>query len=540
MYPTSADYKTAIAASVKDGQAVNGTITLTDGTVIVIEDSDIIAGSLYLSEQCVTGEDIDVGNVYASEIGLTLITPTVNPYSLAGARVFLNYGIVTGEEEDGVQVWEFVPLGYFYVTDIQRKATNVEIKALDGMILLDIPLGVTTTSGYAYDLVSSCCASAGVTLGMVQSDFEDFPNYNLSVELPAESNVKTCRDLLMWVCQLLGCFARINRIGELELVRLNSAPVRTIGASERATGAHVSDNLVSITKAIMPVNGVEYVSGTDGMTMTLDENPLLQGADAATIQAALDAILAEVALAEYTPVDFDCFGDPSLQAGDYVTLTNSGALEGDPVALITHSTWRFRGKHKLRAAGKSALLRSDYQRSQIQKALSTVTATANSANSYAQAANHAALLLNSAIGGNVLIRSTEDGENEILIMDSTDPETAVKMWRYNINGWGYSNNCTGADNPDREYTIMGTMDGVLTANKTIAAEGTFLALTAGVVGAQRIDMGEDVNHDPFIRVYDDNNVLQISITKSGIVFTEDARMVKYTIGTRSGVGVFVA
>jgi hypothetical protein len=729
MYPVSDDYKTAIAASVKEGQTVTGTITLIDDTVITIGAEDILSGSLCLSEQCVSSEDIEVGNVYASQLEMTLVIPISDPYSLAGARVFLNYGIITGEEEDETPIWEYVPLGYFYVTEIERKTNNVAITALDGMILFDVALGTTTTTGVAYDIVSSCCTTAGVTLGMIEADFAVFPNYDLSVSLPTGSEVETCRDLLMWVCQLLGCFARMDKAGELELVRLinpttvtNLCPnsdfsdgttgwtpiaaslsvsdgelhvtadgtavcgyvyrqdldtvdvshiyyvrakvrvtdavctkfdmyydgstaetatvvktittpaqdteytmsvattppedstgdfkfairnvyasaevatdkvmimdnvialdltaifgagseptatvmdgyvdyylaaqgvncftsaeltspelmsIRTFSKGERYSPSTVSDTEVQITKVIMDVGGTEYTSGTDGMTLTLDENPLLAEADAGDVQDALDNILAEITRTIYAPVNFDCFGDPSLQCGDYITLDDTSALSGDPLAFITHSTWKFRGKHNIQSVGKSAPLRSEYQHSQIKKALSKITATANSASTYAQAASQAALLLNSAIKGNVLIR--ENGENnEILIMDSIDPDTATKMWRFNINGWGYSNNCVGADNAERTYTIAATMDGVLTANKVVAAEGTFTDLTAGIEGAQRIDMGEDSNGDPYLYVYDDSNTLQLSVTKEGLFFSSTTRFVKYTIGTRSGVGVFVA
>ena len=54
---------------------IAGTITLKDNSVIQIDDKDILQGSLYFTEQCVSGEDIEIGNVYASEMGLTLTSP---------------------------------------------------------------------------------------------------------------------------------------------------------------------------------------------------------------------------------------------------------------------------------------------------------------------------------------------------------------------------------------------------------------------------------------------------------------------------------
>jgi len=212
MYPVSEAYKNAISQNERNVR-IAGTITLKDNSVIQIDDKDILQGSLYFTEQCVSGEDIEIGNVYASEMGLTLTSPPENPYSLDGARIILNFGIETSEG-----VWEYVPLGYFYVTEIERKATVVNLKALDGMILFDVDISGVQTSGTPYEIVSSCCAKAGITLATDLTTFNTFANAGTTFVLPEENSVKTCRDLLMWVCQLTGTFARMNRLGQLEII----------------------------------------------------------------------------------------------------------------------------------------------------------------------------------------------------------------------------------------------------------------------------------------------------------------------------------
>jgi hypothetical protein len=120
MYPTSAAYKTAIRQNVRE-MKITGAITLLDNTIINITDADILQGSLYLAEQCVAGEDIEVGNVYVSELGLGLTVPLADPYALDGARVALNFVLNVEPIPENPPVWEYVPLGYFYVTEIQRR-----------------------------------------------------------------------------------------------------------------------------------------------------------------------------------------------------------------------------------------------------------------------------------------------------------------------------------------------------------------------------------------------------------------------------------
>jgi hypothetical protein len=496
VYPTSAAYKLAIAQNVRDVK-ITGTITLKDGiTVINISDADIVQGSLYFTEQCVSGEDIEIGNVYASEMGLTLTSPPENPYSLDGARIILNFGIETSEG-----VWEYVPLGYFYVTEIERKHTAVNLKALDGLILFDVDLSGVLSTGTPYALIESCCNKVGITLATSMEEFQDFSNGLTAFTIPEDSNIETCRDLLMWVCQLTGTFARMNRLGQLEIIPITGrAPVKTISKDERFV-SDVSDFYVQISKVSMKVGETEYSQGTDGMTMSLEENPFLVGLDATEINAALSNILNQVTLAEYTPSNVDFPGDPSLQAGDYVTLTDAGILDSEvetgtyflspafpasievrrniATSMITHHTWRYRGKHNLKSAGKSDLIQ--VTQSQQSKAVSTIVAVARAAQEIAKAANQSTQLINDAIGGHVLIRQNPDETNEILIMDSADPDQAVKIWRWNMGGLGYSDNCTGADNPARQYEVAMTMDGAINAN----------FIKTGKIAAQYITVGPE-------------------------------------------------
>lgn len=71
-----------------------------------------------------------------------------------------------------------------------------------------------------------------------------------------------------------------------------------------------------------------------------------------------------------------------------------------------------------------------------------------------QAVQNATALITSAMGGYVV-----KTQNELLIMDTDDIETATKVWRWNINGLGYSSN--GYKGP---YALAMTMDGKIVAD----------------------------------------------------------------------------
>ncbi len=476
MYPTTGAYKTAITQNIRNVR-ITGSITLKDSTVINISDEDIVQGSLYVSEQAVSGEDIEVGNVYASEMGLSLSIPLANPYSLDGARILLHFGIDVSN--DGSGLWETVPLGYFYVTEIERKARYVKLTALDGMLLFDVPCGEPGPST-PRNLVVYACTVAGVTLGTSIAEIDTLANATTLLATPDVTKIKTCRDLLMWACQLMGAFARMDRSGQLEIVPIAArASAKAITKGERFS-SDVSDFAVKVTKVSMQVGEQEYSRGTEGMTMLLEENPLILGMDETQINAVLDNLLAQVTRAIYVPVNVNFIGDPAIQAGDYVTIRDAGILDKEidtyflsesmpfvietsiVASIVTHSTWHYRGSHNIKGVGKHGLVRG-VQNQQI-KAVSSIVAIARAAQDLALSANQSTQLIKDAIGGHVLIRQSPDETNEILIMDHPDPTQAVKIWRWNMGGLGYSDNCVGADNPAREYDIAMTMDGAINAN----------------------------------------------------------------------------
>lgn len=94
-----------------------------------------------------------------------------------------------------------------------------------------------------------------------------------------------------------------------------------------------------------------------------------------------------------------------------------------------------------------------------------------------RAINNATDKITGAMGGYVRFIYDANGEmQEILIMDTDDINTAVKVWRWNSGGFGFSSN--GYDGP---YALAMTMDGAIVADFITA--GTLLAniIKAGIL-----------------------------------------------------------
>lgn len=75
------------------------------------------------------------------------------------------------------------------------------------------------------------------------------------------------------------------------------------------------------------------------------------------------------------------------------------------------------------------------------------------------ASNNARQILEAATGGTIYMVYDENGvATELRIMDTNDPDTAQRFWRWNINGWGYT------DDGGQTYKMAATMDGTIFAD----------------------------------------------------------------------------
>lgn len=165
------------------------------------------------------------------------------------------------------------------------------------------------------------------------------------------------------------------------------------------------------------------------------------------------------------------------------------------------------------------------------------------------AVEHATEKITGNLGGYVILHDSDgNGEpDEILIMDTPDITTAVKVWRFNNSGLGYSG--SGYAGPYDKIAL--TDDGQIVA--TAITTGTLNAnlIKAGVIsdvqGNSTIDMtnGEAVmkNFDAKnrFRLIDENNVAKITLSHNGFdgakvtVFGEDGNE-KIALNTANGGG----
>ena len=352
MYPVSEAFLQAVQENTRR-YYWTGKITTTKGVVYEFGPEDILKGSGYISSQCCSSTEIELGTVYSAEMGITLLTD-IDRYTLEDALVELFYHL---RLPDGS--YEEVPMGIFEVSEANRKIRCLELKAYDFMLRFERNFNGFETVGNAYDFMELCSKACKVELAQSREVIEAMPNGAEILSIYTENDIETYRDVLYYVGQVLGGFFCINREGKLELRKYVNSPVMTVQSKHRFTSSF-SDFITrytAVSSTNMKTQTAEYyaLDPDDGLTMNLGVNPLLQFGVKETREQLCMNILKDLAVVDYVPFDSDTIGNPALDLGDVLQFTG-GQADADRISAITSMTCKIGGKHSLKGVGKNPRL----------------------------------------------------------------------------------------------------------------------------------------------------------------------------------------
>ncbi len=316
---------------------------------------DILKGSGYISRQCCGSNEMELGTVYAAEMGITLFSQ-IDRYTLEDAVVELFYHLRLADSS-----YETVPMGVFEISEANRTVKCLEIKAYDYMLRFDRDFNGFETVGNCYDFMELCSKACKVELEQDRAVIETMPNGSemLSIYTENGNDIETYRDVLYYVGQVLGGFWIINRSGKLELKKWGIEPVVTFGSRHRFSSSF-SDFITrytAVSSTNMKTETAEYyhLDPDDGLTMNLGVNPLLQFGVDETRRQLCENILNDVAVINYVPFDSDTIGNPALDLGDVLRFSG-GQADAGKLSAVTSMQIKIGGRHTLRGVGKNPRL----------------------------------------------------------------------------------------------------------------------------------------------------------------------------------------
>ena len=310
MQNTSSKYKELVKQSGRTFKA-KVVCTFPDNTQKIFTDSDIMQNGLKINDATSNEGSFDVGCAIIKELVLELDNSNkqLADIDFNGASFDVRIGLVIEQRYDGTTKTEWIKKGIYYTEKITENENFVSIVAYDAMAKFDKPYNSSLKfPQMLLSIFSDACTACGVPYASL-----NFPNstfYVQSKDFIDES--ATYRDIISYVAQLACCFARVDVDGMIHM-RWYEETDREISERQKISGS------VTVTCALITTADEEsktYIIGHRGYAVNIEDNPLAQGGVNTLSQAFTNNILEKT----ITPFEGEVFSDPSIEAGDIVTI----------------------------------------------------------------------------------------------------------------------------------------------------------------------------------------------------------------------------
>lgn len=250
----------------------------------------------------------------------------------------------------GTPVWEYVPLGVFKGEKPDKvRGKLIELTAHDRMNLFD-KSAETFADGLTFpctlgEIFTKLCAFCGV--GYVSALF---PNSGKAFEKnPLEGTDYTCREILGYIAEAAGSYARMSRDGAVELVWFADADY-TVTRTDRfeMTESEFLTPSIDRLEVYNSFGDQLNTSGTGDIVYGISDNPFLyieNDTQLAGLQPYVDVVYSRItSLPAYHPSSFRAEFNPAVQCGDVISVVDDyGETISFPVFVQT-ITWAGFGK----------------------------------------------------------------------------------------------------------------------------------------------------------------------------------------------------
>jgi len=484
MYNVSSTFLSKIkepSRTVKAKIDINGTV-LTEAIIV-----DFTVESSMGSDRLPT-----IGGTVSTKLNLKLVRDVSVPALLIGVPIKPSVAI-----EISTGVFEWVPCGTFYANtgDVTTTDRTITIEAFDKMPTLD---------RYQYGSELTFPQTIQAMLTEIGTDYGiTFETQTLpSVSFPS-APVGTVRQVLGQIASLISTNVIINRSGNMEF--------RFTNVVDPLTFTFDSNNYIDFKLTTGAKSKISQI------TVTIDDNTSYTSGDntglnvkfqniAVTSQADVTTIFNRVYPLMFWSYTMKCQGFPHLNVGDIVTFTHKDSTVYQ--ILIASNKLSYRGG-----------LMSEFGCEAVKDNVTTVTMTGGSTVGQAilnysktveQSIATATALLTGESGGTLYIRRDQNGKPyEILIMDNEDINSALKIWKWNANGLGFSSS-----------GYNGTYATAITANGQVSAS----IISTGILNADLIQAGKIKSLNGMVEI--DMLTGEFQFGGSGIQFSQDGMILE--------------
>lgn len=355
MITVSDKYKESLKNGNRNFQ-VGSTLKLTDGTTIPINNSCLWSGGFSIDDSVSEDSVFQIGSAIINQCTIILnnIYDDYTDYDFYGATFNAFVGM---QFEDGTT--EYMRKGKFTVVEPQYNGSLITLTCYDNMFLLDQTFDINVDFPItAKELVDKICLKCGVTLSTL-----DFPHASYQLQKPSTLDKTTYRTILMWICQICGCFARFNAYGELEIKWYNQSAIEN--PSEHETEIHniqssfekelATDDVVITGVQITEVlpdgasgDAKTYLSGADGYVVSIENNDFLFDGLGEEVAAWLGKQLIGL---RFRSGQITHISDPTIEAGDVILFTDE--KEREYKLIVSGTTYTLNSSQTTRSSAET-------------------------------------------------------------------------------------------------------------------------------------------------------------------------------------------
>ena len=255
---------TAFMQKINNGEipSIRMQMVTADSRTIWFENDQLWSEGVSFSEATTQDGAFSVGSAVIGSFSFTLnnFSRYLDNVDFAGAVVIPIISF------DGLT--ENVSKGVFYISKHTTNGNVIRCVALDGMKLFDEQRTTITYPTTVQSLVESLCTANNITLATTTIPHGDFV-LSEPLNTTGEPLVLTDRQKLSYACQCIGCYAKMNNMGELEIKWYDFA--NPIGVTTTFSGK-------SLWTLPIEVTGISVLVGDSNgalMAMSIDSNGTL-------------------------------------------------------------------------------------------------------------------------------------------------------------------------------------------------------------------------------------------------------------------------
>ena len=201
---------------------------------LILQDDALWGGGVEIDDSVSSDTEFQIGCAIINKCTITVNNSggDYNSIQFEGLKLtlYIKCGYVDEQFYDGMWVadetWESLPKGKFTVVSAQHSDRLITLECYDNMYLLDKAF---SNDGITYPTTLSDIAAEAVSQCGLSSYFNNVTGTSIVVNSKPSAGA-TCRQVVSWVAQLLGCYARANIYGQIEFKWFDLSTSNTIDA----------------------------------------------------------------------------------------------------------------------------------------------------------------------------------------------------------------------------------------------------------------------------------------------------------------------